>query len=278
MDFDLAQLRTLLIALVGMIVLLFSALILYIVLSSRQKASQREKEREGTSHPDEPKIPQAPRLQVGQSLSLIRDAKGGPLQVEVGGVKYRSLDDAKEPEVKRQIILAAMELVRFTGVLGKEASGPAPMDKTYRWREDLREGSQEQLDQIRSAATGQTPEAGPAQTEIEQQFLSLLAEMGQASSPIEKPTFASSIRRALKSGPSPEEHPHTFVDDIEAIIQRRIRLIPAFQERELHVHADPSGAVRFDFDGRQYQDVGDIPNMTARQLIADAIREWEETT
>ncbi len=43
------------------------------------------------------------------------------------------------------------------------------------------------------------------------------------------------------------------------------------------MRADPTGAVRFQFDGQEYQDASDIPNLTARQLIADAIKEWEET-
>jgi 1,4-alpha-glucan branching enzyme len=35
--------------------------------------------------------------------------------------------------------------------------------------------------------------------------------------------------------------------------------------------------VFFTFDGVRYDNVEDIPNTTARQLVQDAIKEWEET-
>ena len=57
-----------------------------------------------------------------------------------------------------------------------------------------------------------------------------------------------------------------------------MQAIPAFHGRELHMRADPTGAVHFLFDGQEYQEANDIPNLTARQLIADAIKEWEEIT
>jgi hypothetical protein len=34
--------------------------------------------------------------------------------------------------------------------------------------------------------------------------------------------------------------------------------------------------VRFVFEGREYEELDDVPNMTAQQLIRDAIQEWEE--
>ena len=67
-------------------------------------------------------------------------------------------------------------------------------------------------------------------------------------------------------------------DRPEDIIQRRVQLIPALVGRDLHVRLDAGGSVRFAFQGQEYENLDELPNMTARQLIRDAIQEWEETT
>lgn len=274
-QFSLDQLRTLLIVVIGAIVVLMAVLIVYVVLSNRNKATHAQ-EAGGD------------KLSLGRSsstgpqpLSLVHDTAGGPLQVEIGGVRYRSMAEVASVDSKRQIVLAAMELVRFTGVLGREVQEPVAMDKTYRWREDLRQESQDELKQIRGGAADQPGAAKPAAAQpagksaIEEQFLSMLAEMGQAS-PLEKPNLITSLQHRL-TPKGIEERPRTFVDSIEEILQRRMQAIPSFRGRELHMHADATGAVRFQFEGQEYQDANEIPNLTARQLIADAIKEWEET-
>lgn len=266
----LEQLQTLLIVLVVLIFVVLAGLILYIVLSSRQKTRRRRVEYGGTMSASSPALAPTGR----HPITLTRNASG--LQVDISGVTYRTLTEIKDPEFRRQVILAAMDLVRFTGVLDQAAASPAPMDRTYRWREDVRQESQGELAQIQTSVS-ETPVARPVNRDnIEQEFLDLLSQMGQTP-PAEKPSLMGALERTRRPK-LPEERPRSFVDDIEDIIQRRIRLIPAFHERELHVRADPGGAVRFDFDGTEYRDLDDIPNMTARQLIADAIKEWEETT
>jgi hypothetical protein len=140
--------------------------------------------------------------------------------------------------------------------------------------------SRDELEQIHAATGGAeapTP-TPPAPEKVEEQFLSLLAEMGQGPSSPEKPSLLSSIQQRLVPKPQPPDRTRTFVDDIEDIIQRRVRLIPALAGRDLHVRLDAAGLVRFAFQGREYESLDDLPNMTARQLIRDAIQEWEETT
>jgi hypothetical protein len=268
-QFSLEQLRTLLIVVIGAILLLMTALIVYVVLAGRKKTT-RSLDKAQQSGPAS--------SASTRPLSLVRDTEGGPLQVEIGGVRYQTLAEVQDVDSKRQIVIAAMELVRFTGVLGRAVQEPVPIDKTYHWREDLRQESQEELKQIRGAVGDQPAVAGPAtRIAIEEQFLSMLAEMGQTPSPLEKPGIVSSIQLALKPK-GIEERSRTFVDQIEEILQRRMKAIPAFHGRELHMLTDPTGTVRFQFDGHEYQDANDIPNLTARQLIADAIKEWEEIT
>jgi len=118
----------------------------------------------------------------------------------------------------------------------------------------------------------------PAPEHVEEQFLNLLAEMGQAPSSPEKPSVLRSIQQRLAPKPPAPERTRTFVDDIEDIVQRRVRRIPALAGRDLHIRLDVGGSVRFAFQGREYEDLDELPNMTARQLVRDAIQEWEEVT
>jgi hypothetical protein len=175
---------------------------------------------------------------------------------------------------------AAFELIRFTGVLDEAAIAPASPEKTDNWREDLRVSSRDELDQIRTASSGTdvSAPASPAPEKVEEQFLSLLAGMGQPASSPERPGLLSSIQQRLAPKTPVPGASRTFVDDIEEIIQRRVRLIPALIGRDLHVRSDAAGSVRFAFEGREYENLDELPNMTARQVIKDAIQEWEETS
>jgi hypothetical protein len=264
------QYRFLLIAAVFLFFVTLIFLIVYIRTASRKKRPLGKLAYELESAPSEA-TPSAP----GQELVLARDDWSGRLLVEVEGTRYRSLDEIQDPEAKRQVVQAAMELIQFTGVLGRGSVEPAPMDKTQSWREDLRQGSRSELEQARRVAP---PAGATVPDEVEQQFLDLLSDMGHSPTQPEKPTLMGAIQRRYLSSSAGAGSSYTFVDEIEAIVQRRVPLIPALQGRGLHVRPGPAGKVLFVFEGREYQSVDEVPNLTARQLVQDAIREWDETT
>jgi hypothetical protein len=276
---ELEQLEQLLFGLIGLIVLIIIGLIVYLVLATRKQRSIK------ASAELDARIPLPASRVAGQILSLVRDEEGMPLQVEIEGTRYRHMADVQEPQFRRQVIEAALDLIRFTGALGQEVNAPASLEQTYRWREDIREGSQAELEHIQtlpiSAAGQPTPSIAPE--EVEERFLNLLAEMGQTPPAVEKPTLVGSVQQRLRPKSRESEQSRTdagrsFVDDIEAILQRRIQLIPALQGRGLHVHSGTGGKVCFVFEGQEYDNVESLPNLTARRLVQDAIQEWDETT
>jgi hypothetical protein len=212
---------------------------------------------------------------------LVREEPGDELQVEVAGDRYRHLAEIKDPQLRRQVVGAALELIRFTGVVGEDITVPTPMEGTQSWREDLREDSKGELERIRAtpalpehqspALVSSTPE------ELEEQFLSLLTEMGQTSPPPERPTIASSLQQRRSPKPDESGRSPSFVDEIDAIIQRRVQMIPALIGRDLHVRLGPGDSVRFVFEGREHDSLDHVPNLTAQQLVKDSIQEWEDT-
>lgn len=271
---DLQQLEGLLLALVIIVFLIVIGLILYVVIANRRQRARIEQAR------DAEKLAPRPERQVtGQVLALVRDEPGGALQVEVDGVRYRRLTDIEDPQVRRQVVGAAVGLIRFTGAVGEDVGKPSSLERTETWREDLRKDSREDLARIRTVPVEKEapPQPVPAPDKVEEEFLNLLTEMGQAPPPLERPGIVSSLQQRMTPKPVELERPRTFVDDIDDIVQRRVQLIPALMSRDLGVQLGPGDSVRFVFDGRAYENLEDVPNMTARQLIKDAIQEWEET-
>jgi hypothetical protein len=278
-DLSQEQLEQLFYLFLGLVFVTAAVLVVYVALASRRAKADRRR-----GQPDDQVAIRPERLVVGQVLSLVRDEPGAALQVEVDGTKYSSLAEVKDPQVRRQIMAAAMELIQFTGVLGQKDLSPAPISKTETWREDLRKESQTELKSV-GGAIGDVPEApGREQppavrpAKAGEEFLGLLAEMGKSQAQAEKPTMIGDVRQRLAPKSQEPDRPRTFVDEIEEIIQRRIPLIPALVGRGMHVQSGPSGQVIFVFEGQEYETLEEVPNLTARHLIQDAIREWDETT
>lgn len=277
---DIQQLELIFYILLGLIALVLGGLVLYVT-----RANRRQRERRAQARQMESLVPR-PTLQVtGQILSLVRDERGGPLQVEIKGRRYRHMDEIEDKQLRRQVVNAAMELIWFTGALGGDDLAPKPMEETQSWREDLRHGSKSELERIRATpaaghGTQATPPGGrPAfGQEADERQAAVLADLGQASPPLERPNLVSALQRRWTPKLPEWEEPHTFVDQIDDIVQRRIQLIPALANRELHVRPGGDAGVRFVFEGQEYESLDDLPNLTARQVVKDAIQEWDETT
>jgi hypothetical protein len=272
---NLQQLETLLFLFIGLIFVTLAALIIYVSVAGRRRKARMTRAYRG----DEAALPPT-RGAAGQVLALVREESWAPLEVEIGGKRYRTLAEIDDPQIKLQVMQSAAELVRFTGVLGDETPALAPLERTYSWREDLRESSQTELDRIQAAPApeGLQSRQGSPPQEVEEQFLSMLADMGQPPTKPAKPSLASSLQYAMRPKLPDSDRPPSFVDEIEDIIQRRIPLIPALQGRGLHVRPGPGGSVCFVFEGQEYESLDDLPNLTARELIEDAIQEWDQTT
>jgi hypothetical protein len=267
------QLELLIYLFVGLTLLTLAGLFIYVAVAMRRRQS-----RLGILPPDAEDLGIRPSFfTVGEVLALVRDRAGEPLQVRIKDAKYKSLAEVQDPRTRRQIVDAAMELIQFTGVLGGGGVALAPVEKTATWREDLRHDSDAELERARRSPDGSSqPPAAPE--EVEKRFLSLLSQMGQAPAQSEKPDLVSSVQRVLRPKSGDSGAARSFVDDIDEIVQRRIGLVPALAGRGLHIRSDPTGKVFFAFEGQEYQNVEDISNLTARQVLKDAIQEWDETT
>jgi hypothetical protein len=269
------QLELIFYLLLGLIALTLGGLVIYVVVANR-----REREKLAQTYELESLVPRPALHVTGQILSLVRDEPGSPLQVEIGGRRYRNMDQIQENQLRRQVVDAAMELILFTGALGSGDLATLPVDETHSWREDVRQSSKSELRRIRTAppTSGEAaaPPAGGKGTEDRPTGASSDAEPGSPA--LERPNLVSALQRRWAPKLPDRGEPHTFVDQIDEIVQRRIQLIPALASRELHVRPSMSGSVRFVFEGSEYESLDELPNLTARQVVKDAIQEWDETT
>ena len=205
----------------------------------------------------------------------MRNEVGGPLEVEIGGKTYASLAEMEDPQLRREVVGTALELIQFTGAL-EQAIAPELPGEPGSWREDLRESSQEELERIHTGGSGNGSESVTVPAEVEEQFLSRLTGSAQPPATPEKPSIASALRQRRLPKIPKEEGSRSFVDEIEDIVQRRIHTTPALHARDLHVRLGAGESVRFAFEGVEYESIDEIPNLTAQQLIRDAITEWDE--
>jgi len=277
---ELGQLKFLMFLFIGLTLLIFLGLVIYITTAQRRKRQAALRPKSPPAQGGEPKseIDLHPaHTGIRPALSLFHDPEGGPIRVEIEGGVYSTMADVVDPEIKRKIIGLAMELIQFVGVLKAQPPSVVPMDKTQTWREDLRAGSQAAKAQAQSVLpTAASASDAPVSPDVEERFLALLAEMGQSPQTVQKPSMIRSIQQSLQPKPTLSEGAQSFVQDIEEIVQQQVRLNPTLFPGGLHVQTGLDRRVVFVFEGQEYASVDEIPNRTAQEVIHNAIREWED--
>ena len=248
-------------------------------------AAERVAEEPGASDAEPPLREQFAALsEVGRRASaapaevlrLVRDRVTGALIVEVEEKRYRKLSEIKDGRVGRQVLQAAADLVRFTGVLQpRERSAtrgpmpPAPSTLALKVAPSL-----EQEPPVPRT---------PAPPSVEREFLQSLAQQGRPEeetklslSPLEffRRGFAARRAARLQSG---APAPRSFVVEIEEILQRFVRTYPSFIGKEVHVGTGPSGGIRIRVETDFYDTPDDIPDPEIRGIIKAAIQEWEKS-
>jgi hypothetical protein len=69
--------------------------------------------------------------------------------------------------------------------------------------------------------------------------------------------------------------PLNLVTDIDQIVQQRIQERPDLRERTVRLSSGREGELRIYVDAQVFEAVDDITDFRVRELIRDAIREWE---
>jgi hypothetical protein len=77
----------------------------------------------------------------------------------------------------------------------------------------------------------------------------------------------------------PGRVPHTFIGVIDQIVQRRLVSLPPtdrLTERSIRLRSHPTGNLEIVLDGTVYRQVSDIADPDVRNLIQEAVDEWQD--
>lgn len=169
-------------------------------------------------------------------LRVLRDLADGSLVVEIGGRKYRSLTEIAEPQVKRRFLGNAQALALFAEAAGSpSAPWPAPTFEV----------------------TAQ-PDLPP--TEFVEPLLSSSQLVGDVE-PL--------ISQEQPGGPK------TMADEIEELIQVRLKSIPTLMHRSIHILQGAGGGIRVEVDGRYFDSVAGVTDPDVMAFLQSIIRQWE---
>ena len=67
----------------------------------------------------------------------------------------------------------------------------------------------------------------------------------------------------------------TIVEQIDAILQRRIAENPDLNNRTIHLIGNPNGGIKIDVDGKLYNRPKEIGDQQIQLIIKKALKEWE---
>jgi hypothetical protein len=192
--------------------------------------------------PDQP--PQGEPPDSVELLRVWRDLTDGALVVEIGGKRFRSLNELRRVDLERRFLNVVRDLDALSTPPRREPSPSSP-------------------------ARDETPPARPQPPPEEAQPTS----MGPGA-------MLRQMRRvAMGQTPEPvEQKPErSIADQIEDLLQARLADMPSFSGREVHVRPSLSGGVQIEVDGQVYDGVGDVDDDEVRDLLAGVVREWEES-
>lgn len=196
-------------------------------------------------------------------MQVLRVPPLGKLMVEINKERYESLANVTNEKLKRALLAAIGELVGFAG--GYEVlveAGVAP------------------------PVTSPEPAAAQPQPSLEKQqaaFLAALeAERAALRAPSEpvKPSVLSGLRSSMTPAPQTAEPPSaglSIVEQIDAILQRRLAADASMAQRSVHLEKDPSGGLRIRVDGTIYQKPAEIKDTKIQIHIRQALKEWESS-
>lgn len=203
-------------------------------------------------------------------LRLLRD-QHGRLIVEVDGRQYTKLTDVADKKVGQYILDLTAHLLAFTnGVVATQTgikslavpkTGDLPMPMVSR-PADM---------PAPSLAAAQSPPLPPEDAESK-----LLASLKDSRLESETLRQKSGLFGIGKPAPASTNLPAlNLADEINDIVQARLRSSPLEKDNMIVISSDPGGGIRIKVNNRYYASPDEIADPTVRDLIKSSIKEWE---
>lgn len=216
-----------------------------------------------------------PNPEPVELLRLLRDSQSGQLIVEVGRQRYTKLADISDKKIGQYILRLAAHLLAFTnGVIltnaGMKSMGIPTMGQ-------VPEPIAPPRPTPAPASPPVSPPVPPAPPQVEAEFLASLRAQ-TAPGPQSKPQSRGFLGLGkVSSEPPPAVPSLNLADEINEIVQNRLRYSPLASTTQIEITSDPGGGIRIQVNNQFYSSPDDVPDQAARDLIKEAIKEWEKS-
>ncbi|MBN1565365.1 MAG: hypothetical protein JXA10_16080 [Anaerolineae bacterium] len=220
-------------------------------------------------------------------LRVWRDISDGSLILEIKGRQFRSLADLRDADLERRLINVVKELVQLVKSGGParssqpRAQAPAPAQSS---QPQPQAQPQTQAQPVKPRPDSQPkpaqPKAAPAEKPDSQPARKLHTDEMPSMAPGDMFRQMGQIAFGRKQDESEEEplpEPLSIPEQINAVLQQRLRTMPEYRGREIEVQPSLGGLVIIKVDGKFYEGVGEVAEDDVRALLQDVVREWENS-
>jgi len=212
-----------------------------------------------------------------EMMRVLRDEDTGAIVVEVEGRQYRQLVEIQDGRIGNQVLEAIANLIKFTGGIVRGQWAAASVTPVVPTRE-----MPHQPQVVEPASPPRSVAVESPLSDEEEAFLQRLREgdlqVGQTPAREARPSITGFLRRRRPQAAAEEaEAGGTFIDEIEAILQRIISTAPTPLGEEVHVRTGPDGGLQIQVGGRYFSRSDEVPDPAIRGLIKAAVKEWERS-
>jgi hypothetical protein len=213
----------------------------------------------------------APPARPAEVMRVIRDPETGRVLVEVDGRHYAHIREIRDAAIGRRVLWAVAELVGFTGGL---ATNPQAVQGARAAAAEFDTGPGSNIGTAPSTSPP-TPQAAPTSPRLSDLAS---ASMIEPPAPQQGYSIVGFFRRGFEAPPAePLPSSTAWIDEIDEILQRSIRQLPAPLSRPVHVASGDDGLLQIIVGIQTYRSADEVPDPQIRGLIQAAVAEWEQS-
>lgn len=204
-------------------------------------------------------------------IRLLRNRQTGRLIVEVAGEQYSKLAEISDQEIGQYVLEITAHLLAFTNgtVISRSGLKTYSVPQTNILPQPV--ASNRATDIAISSAFPLPPTSTPTDAEA-----ALLSSLKKNLSGAEAKPQKSGLFGVVNPVSQPSNLPVlNLADEINEIVQDRLRSSPLEKDNQISITSDPSGGIRIKVNNRHYRSPDEIPDLAVRDLIKSSIKEWE---
>jgi len=223
-------------------------------------------------------------------MRVIHDREMGRVLVEVDGQRYAHIREIRDAAVGRRVLWAISDLVRFTGGLATSPQavqgaqiGPAAdgSEKGATCRTETASGIGTASETGTESGTRTFPDTqvAPPPFSASQRPSESALPGADSAAPQQGAGLVGYLRRGFQAPPpaEPLPSPTSWIGEIDDILQRTVRALPAPPSQPVRVTSAEDGMLQIIVGTRAYGSADEVPDPEIRALIQAAVAEWEKS-